>query len=73
MKHVRFRDPAGAVRRGEWQQKGDEIQFGNERHSATEVDVLVPCKSSKIICVGRNYADHTAEMKSEVPDCPRFF
>jgi len=27
----------------------------------------------KIICIGRNYADHAKEMKSEVPKSPVFF
>ena len=27
----------------------------------------------KIICIGRNYADHAKEMKSEVPTVPMFF
>ena len=27
----------------------------------------------KIICIGRNYADHAKEMKSAVPDVPMFF
>lgn len=27
----------------------------------------------KIICIGRNYADHAKEMKSEVPEAPIFF
>jgi len=27
----------------------------------------------KIICIGRNYADHAAEMKAELPSAPVFF
>ena len=27
----------------------------------------------KIICIGRNYADHAKEMKSELPSAPIFF
>jgi acylpyruvate hydrolase len=27
----------------------------------------------KIICIGRNYAEHAKEMKSEVPTEPVFF
>ena len=27
----------------------------------------------KIICIGRNYADHAKEMKAEVPSAPVFF
>jgi 2-keto-4-pentenoate hydratase/2-oxohepta-3-ene-1,7-dioic acid hydratase (catechol pathway) len=27
----------------------------------------------KIICIGRNYANHAKEMKSEIPEVPVFF
>ncbi|MFC4023804.1 fumarylacetoacetate hydrolase family protein [Oceanobacillus longus] len=39
-----------------------------------EVNVGIPISSpSKIICIGKNYADHVAEMKSEIPDFPVLF
>ncbi|SEO77723.1 2-keto-4-pentenoate hydratase/2-oxohepta-3-ene-1,7-dioic acid hydratase (catechol pathway) [Halogranum amylolyticum] len=71
MHHVRFRDPAGAVRRGEWHD--DAITFGGERYDHDEVDVLPPVEPSKIVCIGRNYADHAAEMDNDVPDRPLLF
>jgi 2-keto-4-pentenoate hydratase/2-oxohepta-3-ene-1,7-dioic acid hydratase in catechol pathway len=84
MHHVRFRDPAGNVRRGEWtgtpgeeitarEEYGGRLTFGDETFDQNEVDVLPPCEPSKIVCVGLNYADHAAEQGSEVPDRPLLF
>jgi len=33
-----------------------------------EVELLPPCKPSKIICVGRNYREHAAEMGNVAPE-----
>ncbi|QFU83989.1 fumarylacetoacetate hydrolase family protein [Natronorubrum aibiense] len=73
MKYVRFRDPAGAVRRGEFE--NGHVHFGNESYAleSDEIDVLAPCEPSKIVCIGRNYADHADEMGSDVPDRPLLF
>ncbi|WP_148413455.1 fumarylacetoacetate hydrolase family protein [Haloferax sp. KTX1] len=71
MHHVRFRDPAGAVRTGEWH--GDSVSFGGERYDLDEVEVLPPCEPSKIVCIGRNYAKHAEERDEEVPDRPLLF
>ena len=38
-----------------------------------ELKVLAPTIPSKIICVGKNYADHAAEMNSSVPEEPVIF
>lgn len=35
--------------------------------------ILVPVESSKVICVGLNYADHIREMKREFPQTPLFW
>ena len=35
--------------------------------------LLAPCVPSKIVCVGKNYADHAEEMRSEVPAQPLLF
>ncbi|MFC4542352.1 fumarylacetoacetate hydrolase family protein [Halosolutus amylolyticus] len=73
MKYVRFRDPAGAVRRGEYE--SGHVHFGNESYALEDdaIDVLPPCEPSKIVCIGRNYADHADEMDSDVPDRPLLF
>jgi 2-keto-4-pentenoate hydratase/2-oxohepta-3-ene-1,7-dioic acid hydratase in catechol pathway len=36
-------------------------------------DVLAPVEPSKIVCVGRNYRDHAAELKNPIPTEPMFF
>ena len=37
------------------------------------VDLLAPVTPSKIVCVGRNYRDHVAELGNEVPAEPLLF
>ena len=71
MRHVRFRDPAGAIRRGEWH--GDAVSFADRRFDLDAVDVLPPVEPTKLVCIGRNYADHAEEMGSEMPDRPMLF
>ncbi|TKX76446.1 FAA hydrolase family protein, partial [Halorubrum sp. SD626R] len=38
-----------------------------------EIDVLPPTDPSKIVCIGRNYAEHAAELGNDVPDRPLLF
>ncbi|MDL5360902.1 fumarylacetoacetate hydrolase family protein [Halalkalicoccus sp. NIPERK01] len=71
MHRVRFRDPAGSVRRGEWSE--GEISFAGETYDSKEVDVLPPCEPTKIVCIGRNYAAHAEERDEDVPDRPLLF
>ncbi|WP_018258853.1 fumarylacetoacetate hydrolase family protein [Halomicrobium katesii] len=85
MKRVRFRDSAGNVRGGRWTVEDGEpvvtaaagpygrIAFGDESYAPEEVDVLPPCEPTKIVCVGRNYAEHADEMDNDVPDRPLLF
>ncbi len=37
------------------------------------MDILPPCEPTKVVCIGRNYADHAEEMDSELPDRPMLF
>lgn len=39
----------------------------------TEVKLLAPIIPTKVVAVGRNYADHAEEMSAEVPDVPIIF
>jgi 2-keto-4-pentenoate hydratase/2-oxohepta-3-ene-1,7-dioic acid hydratase in catechol pathway len=71
MRHARFRDPAGAVRTGTFDD--DTVSFGDRTYDVDEVDVLAPVEPSKIVCVGLNYADHAAESGAEIPDRPLLF
>lgn len=41
--------------------------------SSSQIQMLVPAAPSKIICVGKNYAAHAAEMGGEVPPEPGLF
>ncbi len=85
MKRVRFRDPAGSVRTGEWVDadgspadtetagEGGRISFADRTYDPAAVDILPPCEPTKVVCIGRNYADHAAEMGGDVPDRPLLF
>ena len=39
----------------------------------SEVKMLAPVTPSKIVCVGRNYREHAAEMGNKIPDQPLLF
>jgi 2-keto-4-pentenoate hydratase/2-oxohepta-3-ene-1,7-dioic acid hydratase in catechol pathway len=39
----------------------------------TDAKLLVPVRPSKIVCVGRNYREHAAELQHEVPSEPLLF
>lgn len=71
MKQVRFVDPAGSVRTGVW--RDGTVSFAGEEYDPSAVDILPPTEPSKIVCIGRNYADHAAETGSDVPDRPLLF
>jgi len=71
MRKVRFRDPAGSVRVGEW--IDDAVEFGSQRFELEDIDLLPADGPSKIVCVGLNYANHAAETDSDIPDRPLLF
>lgn len=71
MHHVRFRDPAGSTRTGEFDD--GSVRFGGENYDTEDVDVLAPTEPTKIVCIGLNYADHAAESGSDIPDRPLMF
>jgi 2-keto-4-pentenoate hydratase/2-oxohepta-3-ene-1,7-dioic acid hydratase in catechol pathway len=84
MRHVRFRESGGDVRRGEWTGEPDaeieaypanegRIDLERATFAADDVEILPPCDPSKIVCVGLNYADHAAEQGKDVPDRPLLF
>ncbi len=39
----------------------------------SEVKLLAPVRPSKIVCVGRNYSEHAAELGNKMPDEPLLF
>lgn len=52
MRKVRFMDPSGAVRTGNWTEQG--IEFSTETYDQSDVVVLPPCTPTKIINYGHN-------------------
>ena len=72
MRHVRFLDPAGSTRNGEW--TDDRIVTSHREYALNEVRILAPSDPSKIVCVGLNYHDHVEEGSyDEIPDIPMLF
>ena len=53
---------------------GDEaIRLSGARYPLADVRLLAPVLPSKVVAIGRNYADHAAELGNEVPDDPIIF
>lgn len=50
-----------------------DLNRTNELAYLDEVELLAPVAPSKIVCVGRNYADHAAELGNAVPASPLLF
>lgn len=71
MLQVRFRDPAGVVRSGEWVE--DSVVFADQTYDPGEVVLLPPTEPTKIVCTGLNYRDHAEETDSDIPDRPVLF
>ena len=51
----------------------EAVRFTGQRWALADVRLLAPIFSSKVIGVGRNYADHAAEFGNEVPKEPLIF
>jgi 2-keto-4-pentenoate hydratase/2-oxohepta-3-ene-1,7-dioic acid hydratase in catechol pathway len=49
------------------------LTFTGQRWALADVRLLSPILPSKVVCVGRNYADHAAEHQAEVPTEPLLF
>jgi 2-keto-4-pentenoate hydratase/2-oxohepta-3-ene-1,7-dioic acid hydratase in catechol pathway len=49
------------------------IEYTGERVAMKDVKLLAPVVPSKIVCIGKNYAAHAAEIGEEVPDEPLIF
>ena len=50
-----------------------QIRFTSQRWALADVRLLSPILPSKVVCVGRNYAEHAAEHGAEVPKEPLLF
>ena len=82
MRIVRFKTNSNEIHYGWIHQEKVGLIYGDpfgeyRRLEATfllsYLTLLLPCQPGKIIAVGRNYADHAAEMKSELPSYPLLF
>ena len=75
MHHVRFRDPGGSIREGTYDPERDTVAFAGDEYAldSPDIDVLPPTDPTKIVCIGRNYAEHAAELGNDVPDRPLLF
>jgi len=49
------------------------IEFTGGRVPTSAVKMLAPVLPSKVVAIGKNYAEHAAEMGGEVPDRPLIF
>jgi 2-keto-4-pentenoate hydratase/2-oxohepta-3-ene-1,7-dioic acid hydratase in catechol pathway len=67
---VRFRLD-GQVRGGSLSE--DRIVSSGDVYNLSEVELLAPCRPSKIVCVGLNYVEHAKELKMKLPEEPILF
>ncbi len=51
----------------------EDIKLTGLRFPLSDVRLLAPILPSKVICIGKNYADHAKEMGGEPPDEPIIF
>jgi 2-keto-4-pentenoate hydratase/2-oxohepta-3-ene-1,7-dioic acid hydratase in catechol pathway len=51
----------------------EEVRFTGQRWALADVRLLAPIFSSKVVGIGRNYAEHAAELGNEVPKEPMLF
>jgi 2-keto-4-pentenoate hydratase/2-oxohepta-3-ene-1,7-dioic acid hydratase in catechol pathway len=51
----------------------ERITFTGDRWALDDVRLLSPILPSKVVAIGRNYADHAKEMGNEVPSTPLIF
>lgn len=49
------------------------LDFSGEQVAFDASTLLAPAEPTKVVCVGKNYADHAAEMGGEVPPEPVIF
>ena len=49
------------------------IRLTGSRYPLADVRLLAPVLPSKVVAIGRNYAEHAAELGNEIPDDPIIF
>ena len=50
-----------------------QLRFTGQRWALADVRLLSPMLPSKVVCVGRNYAEHAKELGNELPTEPLLF
>lgn len=74
MKICRF-EHQGQIKTGIYEPQYEKVidDESKEVISLSDVKLLIPTVPTKIVCVGRNYAEHAAELGNEVPKEPLLF
>ena len=81
MRYVRIEKPEGpcwGVVKGEEvftlsKAPYDGVEYDGGKLPLSQCKLLAPCTPTKIVCVGKNYAEHAKEMGSEPPGFPVLF
>ncbi|WP_122091218.1 fumarylacetoacetate hydrolase family protein [Halalkalicoccus subterraneus] len=72
MRTVRFSDPSGYARTGEWTDDG--IETTDRTYDPNEVSLLAPTEPTKVVCQAGGYMDHREESGLEDrPERPELF
>ncbi|WP_435361710.1 fumarylacetoacetate hydrolase family protein [Haloarchaeobius sp. DFWS5] len=71
MRQLRFRDPTGRTRTGEYDD--GTVEAGGQTYDLDDVTVLPPCEPTKIVCQAGGYQAHRDEADRDLPDRPDFF
>jgi 2-keto-4-pentenoate hydratase/2-oxohepta-3-ene-1,7-dioic acid hydratase in catechol pathway len=66
-------DPAGLTALEVAEHPFGQPQYTGRRWPLADVRLLAPILPSKVVCVGRNYAEHARELGNEVPEDPIIF
>lgn len=56
----------GEIYTGDWRKTGETFLLA-------EVELLAPCRPTKVVCIGLNYRDHAEEMGEDLPAEPILF
>lgn len=51
----------------------NEYSITNNEYALEDISILPPVMPSKLVCIGRNYADHAKELGNDVPEAPLMF
>ena len=66
-------DPGGEIAREIAEHPFGAPQFTGRQWGLADVRLLAPILASKVVCIGKNYAAHVAEMGGDAPEDPVIF